>query len=228
MNRVLLIEDDQSLGKTLMERLRKEGFDTNWQTTLADARRAFDSGRWDVVILDVGLPDGSGFDLARRIKSISETPIMFMTAMSSAENRLEGFEIGADEFIPKPFHLKELFIRIRHVLETHARRTTVAIADKTIDLNAMAIVAADGTREYPQARDFQVLQLLIDAAPNVVSRDEILERVWGEDRFPSTRTVDNAILRLRQALGEEAGAAIRSVRGIGYQWAGIEGADHVV
>lgn len=228
MTRVLLVEDDRSLGSTLAERLAKEGFDAEWRTTLTDAIRAFDNGGWDVVILDVGLPDGSGFDLARRIKSVSSTPIMFMTAMSSAENRLEGFEIGADEFIPKPFHLKELFIRIRHVLETHADRRKVSIGDKTIDLQAMVIINADGTREYPQSRDFQVLQLLIESAPNVVSRDEILDRIWGEDRFPTQRAVDNAIVRLRQSLGEEGANAIRSVRGIGYQWAGIEGADHAV
>ena len=222
MSRVLVVEDDQSLGTTLTERLRKEGFDTEWATTLAEGTRQFDNGGWDVVILDVGLPDGSGFDLARRIKAVSSTPIMFMTAMSSAENRLEGFEIGADEFIPKPFHLKELFILIRHVLETHANRQVITIGKKTIDLQAMAIVNEDGSREYPQSRDFQVLQLLIDSAPNVVSRDEILDRIWGEDRFPTQRAVDNAVLRLRQALGEEGSSAIRSVRGIGYQWAGIE------
>lgn len=227
-NRILVVEDDVSLGTTLTERLRKEGFDTTWKTNLADATASFDGGDWDVVILDVGLPDGSGFDLARRIKANSATPIMFMTAMSSAENRLEGFEIGADEFIPKPFHLKELFIRIRHVLETHASRRTVAVGTKTIDLHAMAIINEDGTRDYPQSRDFQVLQLLIESAPNVVSRDEILDRVWGEDRFPTQRTVDNAILRLRQVLGDTGASAIRSVRGIGYQWAGVEGADNVI
>lgn len=225
MSRVLVLEDDVTLGTTLTERLRKEGFDTTWTTSLADATNAFEREKWDVVILDVGLPDGSGFDLARRIKSVSSIPIMFMTAMSSAENRLEGFEIGADEFIPKPFHLKELFIRIRHVLETHASRERVAVGNRTIDLQAMAIIDEDGTREYLQSRDFQVLRLLIEAAPNVVSRDEILDRVWREDRFPSPRTVDNAILRLRQALGEAGASAIRSVRGIGYQWAGVEGTD---
>lgn len=224
MSRILVVEDDVSLGTTLSERLQKEGFETTWKTTLADATRAFGEGSWDVVILDVGLPDGSGFDLARTIKSVSSTPIMFMTAMSSAENRLEGFEIGADEFIPKPFHLKELFIRIRYVLETYesrAARTRISIGGKTIDLEGMAIINENGTRDYPQPRDFQVLRMLIESAPKVVSRDEILDKVWGEDRFPSPRTVDNAILRLRQSLGDAGSSAIRSVRGIGYQWAGM-------
>ena len=194
MSRVLLVEDDRSLGSTLTERLRKEGFETEWNSTLADARRAFEQGGWDVVILDVGLPDGSGLD----------------------------------EFIPKPFHLKELFIRIRRVLETRATRHVVSLGRETIDLQAMAIVHEDGSREYPQSRDFQVLRLLIESAPRVVSRDEILDRVWGEDRFPTPRAVDNAIVRLRQLLGHAGAGAIRSVRGIGYQWSEIEGEDNGV
>jgi len=228
MSRVLLVEDDRSLGTTLTERLRKEGFDTEWTATLADATGTFDKGGWDVVILDVGLPDGSGFNLARRIKAVSSTPIMFMTASSSAENRLEGFEIGADEFIPKPFHLKELFIRIRHVLERHANRRVVVLGEKTIDLDAMAIIHEDGSREYPQSRDFQVLRLLIESAPRVVTRDEILDRVWGEARFPTPRAVDNAIVRLRHSLGDAGVSAIRSVRRLGYQWSGVERAHNAV
>jgi DNA-binding response OmpR family regulator len=225
MRRVLLVEDDRSLGSTLAERLRKEGFDAEWRSTFADGSRAWDEGRWDLVILDVGLPDGSGFDLARRIRAFAETPIMFMTAASSAENRLEGFEIGADEFIPKPFHLKELFIRIRHVLDKPAARQLVPCGRKTIDLDAMTVLHDDGTREFPQARDFKILRMLIEKSPRVVSRDEILDRVWGEDSFPVERAVDNAIVRLRHSLGDRA---IRSVRGVGYQWSSIEGAGNAL
>jgi two-component system phosphate regulon response regulator PhoB len=220
MSRVLLVEDDRSLGTTLSERLTKEGFETEWRTTVASGSEAFGQGLWDLVILDVGLPDGSGFDLARRIKAFATTPIMFMTAASSAQNRLEGFEIGAEEFIPKPFHLKELFMRIRHVLDKPAPRHVVPLGRRMIDLDAMAVVQDDGTREYPQARDFRILRLLIEKSPRVVSRDEILDKVWGEDRFPAERAIDNAIVRLRQSLGD---GAIRSVRGVGYQWS-IEGA----
>ena len=225
MTRILLVEDDRSLGATLTERLRKEGYDTEWCATLAEAGRVFDRGVWDLAILDVGLPDGSGFDFARRIRAFGSTPIMFMTAASSAQNRLEGFELGAEEFIPKPFHLKELFIRIRHVLDKRSTRHVVPFGTKTIDLDAMAVVNDDGTREYPQPRDFKILRLLIEWSPRVVSRDEILDRVWGEDRFPAERTVDNAIVRLRQSLGD---SAIRSVRGVGYQWLPLEGASNAL
>jgi DNA-binding response OmpR family regulator len=225
MTRILLVEDDSTLGTTLTERLRKEGYDTEWCATLAEAGRTFDRGLWDLAILDVGLPDGSGFDFARRIRAFGSTPIMFMTAASSAQNRLEGFELGAEEFIPKPFHLKELFIRIRHVLDKRNTRHVVPFGRKTIDLDAMAVVHDDGTREYPQPRDFKILRLLIEWSPRVVSRDEILDRIWGEDRFPAERTVDNAIVRLRQSLGERA---IRSVRGVGYQWSPLEGASNAL
>ncbi len=225
MSRVLLVEDDQSLGTTLTERLRKEGFDAEWSATIADASLTFQRGVWDLVILDVGLPDGSGFDLARRIRAFASTPIMFMTAASSAQNRLEGFELGAADFIPKPFHLKELFIRIRHVLDQHATRHVIPFGRKSIDLDAMAVVHDDGSREYPQPRDFKILRMLIEWSPRVVSRDEILDRVWGQDCFPAERAVDNAIVRLRHSLGE---GSIRSVRGVGYQWSTNEGAQHAV
>lgn len=225
MTRVLLLEDDRSLGATLTERLRKEGFDTEWCATLAEAGRVFPAGIWDLAILDVGLPDGSGFEFARRIRAFGATPIMFMAASSSAQDRLQGFEIGAAEFIPKPFHLKELFIRIHHVLDQRSTRHLVAFGSKTIDLDAMAVVHDDGSREYPQARDFRILRLLIEWAPRVVSRDEILDRVWGEERYPAERTVDNAIVRLRHSLGDRS---IRSVRGVGYQWASGEGAANAI
>ena len=116
MARVLLVEDDASLGRTLAERLEKENLTVQWAQTIAEAKSHLSSGAWDLAILDVRLPDGSGFGLARQIRKASTTPIMFMTALNSAESRLEGFEIGADEYLPKPFHLKEFIIRVRNVL----------------------------------------------------------------------------------------------------------------
>ena len=218
MTRLLLVEDDLSLGETLRERLIKEGYDVVWVDTQADAMAVVETQHFDLVLLDVGLPDGTGFDFARRMKKLKPTPFIFITAMNTAEHRLEGYEIGAEEFIPKPFHLKELFIRIRHVLQTHTEVSEVIAGDKTIDLNAQAIIGPDGQKDFLPARDFQLLKLLIETAPKAISRDEILDQVWGEDRYPSHRTVDNAIVRLRQALGDLGGRKIRSVRGVGYQW----------
>jgi DNA-binding response OmpR family regulator len=143
---------------------------------------------------------------------------MFMTALNSAENRLEGFEIGADEYLPKPFHLKEFILRIRHVLATQRVPEVLTARGRQIDLAALSVVTPAGDRVFLQVRDARVLKLLIAAAPTVVDRSEILDRVWERDQYPSTRAVDNAIVRIRQALQDEEGDLIRSVRGIGYQW----------
>jgi len=225
MPRVLLVEDDPSLGRTLAERLEKEQLTVDWVKTIADGRKRIDAGGWDLAILDVMLPDGSGFGLARHIKHHTVVPVMFMTALNSAENRLEGFEIGADEYLPKPFHLKEFILRVRHVLQTQNTRKTVHLAAGnggtalTVDFDAMSVQADGGAPSFLQARDGRVLKLLFDSAPRVVERSEILDRVWGEDKFPTARAVDNTVVRLRQALHDDEGRLIRSVRGIGYQWA---------
>jgi two-component system, OmpR family, phosphate regulon response regulator PhoB len=221
MVRVLLLEDDASLGRTLAERLGREKLSVEWVQSVAAAERALESGRWDLAILDVRLPDGSGFGLARQMRRTTTIPIMFMTALNSAENRLEGFDIGADEYLPKPFHLKEFLIRVRHVLMRHRRRT-VRVGSCVVDFDALAVEAADGTKTFLQVRDARVLELLVDAAPRSLPRSELLDRAWGEDQFPTARSIDNAIVRLRQALHDSEGRLIRSVRGIGYQWAGTD------
>lgn len=220
MKHLLLVEDDRSLGATMRERLLRENYEVSWVETKQRALKKLGEGLWDLIILDIGLPDGSGFELARHIKAQTSLPVMFITALSTAEHRLEGFEIGAEEFIPKPFHLRELLLRVKHVLDNHPVRHQVACNGRVISLDSRSILQPDGRREYPMARDFELLQLLISGAPRVISRNQILDTLWGEDKFPNQRTVDNMIVRLRQLLGDADSRFIRSVRSIGYQWAG--------
>lgn len=216
--RLLLVEDDTSLGETLKERLEKESYAVTWAQNFSGALEQIKGSRFDLVILDVSLPDGSGFDLGKEIRKSSPAPFLFMTALSTAENRLTGYEIGAEEFIPKPFHLKELLLRIKHVLHNHAPPVKIECFGRTLDLESQSVISASGEKEFLQARDFQLVKFLIQRAPQVLSRDEILNEVWGEDKFPTHRTVDNAIVRLRQAINDTEGEMIRSVRGVGYQW----------
>ena len=220
MKRLLLVEDDRSLGATLHERLLREKYEVAWVETKQRAMKKLSEGLWDLVILDIGLPDGSGFELARHVKGSSSLPVMFMTALSSAEHRLEGFEIGAEEFIPKPFHLQELLLRVKHVLDTHPVRRRIDCNGRVIDLETRVIIQPDNRREHPAARDFELLQLLITSSPRVISRNQILDELWGEDKFLNQRTVDNMVVRLRQLLGDTESECIRSVRGVGYQWHG--------
>lgn len=221
MKNVLLVEDDKSLGATLADRLSKEGLRVEWVTEIKKARIALQQQDFDLVILDVGLPDGNGFELARELKgelkSSSGVPFIFVTSQSAAEDRLMGYELGADEFIPKPFHLKELLMRVQHVLYNHSGLSELRVADVVVNFTAMQIHRGANC-ESLNLRESQTLKLLVKESPRVLSRDEILDRIWGQSEFPTNRTVDNLIVRLRQVLGADASAYLRSVRGVGYQW----------
>lgn len=220
MTRVLLVEDDASLGRTLAERLEREQVSVKWVRSVGEAKAEIAAGAWQLAIVDVTLPDGSGFGLARQIRKETATPVMFMTALNSAESRLEGFEIGAEEYLPKPFHLKEFIIRVRLLLARQRPPDPLRVGRLVLDFDAMSVESPETGKVFLQVRDSRVLKLLVDSAPRVVNRSEILDRVWGEDHFPTPRAVDNAIVRLRQALGDTDAQLIRSVRGVGYQWAG--------
>lgn len=222
MRKILLVEDDLSLGETLHERLQKE-YDVTWSKNLADAWSAFTAKKdFDLVILDVGLPDGSGFELAHKIKQISPVLFLFLTAQADAESRLRGFELGAVEYIPKPFHLKELLIRVKHVLESHAPTREIELADCVVNFTNMSVRKKSGQIEYPPVTDMKILQLLVEKSPRILSRDEIMNEIWGVDKNPSHRTIDNIIVRLRHLLGDDGEKHIRSVRGVGYQWSAEE------
>ncbi len=216
MKKILLVEDDASLGQTLSERLSKE-YQVAWKKNFAEAWIYFvqHEAEIDLAILDVGLPDGNGFDLARKIKAHYNTPILFLTAQSDAENRLQGYEIGAEEFIPKPFHLKELLLRLSHVLAAHAVTKEYILETVTINFQDMSIKSLSGKVEYPSISDMKTLKLLIERSPQILSRDEIINEIWGEDKMISHRTIDNMIVRLRHLI---EGDYIRSVRGTGYQY----------
>jgi len=225
---VLLVEDDASLGEILRTRLLRD-YEIHWAKSKKEAQQALTGGRnFDLLILDVGLPDGTGFELAQSLQN-PRPPILFLTAQSDAESRLQGYELGAEEYIPKPFHLKELLLRIQHVLELHhpvvtnsPQSSVLQLEGCEIDFNAMTIRLTmpngSASEQFPAVNDMKVLQYLVQKSPKPVSRDEIMNFVWGADRNPSLRTIDNTMVRLRQMLGESAAQHLRSARGVGYQW----------
>ncbi|HEY1078749.1 MAG TPA: response regulator transcription factor [Bdellovibrio sp.] len=218
MRKILLVEDDLSLGETLTTRLQKE-YQVSWAKSLSEAWSTFSASKdFDLILLDVGLPDGTGFELAEKIKQVSPVLFLFLTAQADAESRLRGFELGAEEYIPKPFHLKELLIRVKHVLEAHAPAREIELPGCTLNFTNLSVQLKSGKIEYPPVTDMKILQLLIEKSPRILSRDEIMNEVWGVDKNPSHRTVDNIIVRLRHVLGDDGEKHIRSVRGVGYQW----------
>lgn len=216
--KILLLEDDDSLGRTLSERLALD-YSVDWANTIANAQKRLDLIHYDLLILDLNLPDGMGFEIAERnLKESKNIPVVFLTAQADAESRLQGYELGAMEYIPKPFHLKELLMRVKHVLAEHVIEKTVELKTCLINLTNHSITRKNGAIEYPSLTDMKVLKALIESSPRPLSRDEIINLAWGIDKNPSPRSIDNMMVRLRDLLGSVDGNCIHSVRGHGYQW----------
>lgn len=218
MKKIMVVEDDPVLGKLLTNKFSEEHQVTLFTSKLTALARLREGALFDLIILDVGLPDGSGFEIAEFIKTNNlKTPFIFLTAQADANSRLQGYEIGADEYIPKPFHLKELIIKVEHIFNQHKVKNELVLENCIINFNELCLKHSNGSLEYPAANDLKVLQFLIQSSPNVVSRDEILNFVWGADKSINHRTVDNTIVRLKKLLGTSE-SFIRSVRSVGYQW----------
>ncbi len=218
MKRILLVEDDEGLGATLQERLSKEGYFVRWSKSVQAAQTEIQNDFFHLALLDVGLPDGSGFDLAKQLGKEKSWPVVFMTAQSDAENRLKGYELGAEEFIPKPFHLKELLMRVKHVLEKHTPVDIYEQEDLKVNFIEGSLVCNGQEKILVPHNELKLLQILIERAPQIVPREDLVEEIWGLDKDPSPRTIDNMVVRLRGYLGSNWSETLQSVRGQGYRW----------
>ncbi|MFI6532657.1 response regulator transcription factor [Nonomuraea sp. NPDC050547] len=216
--RITIIEDDDRVARALVTVLTQSGFDVSRIATAAEAVQADPA---DVVLVDLGLPDGDGLDVIRKLRDRPETAVIAVTARSEEHERVRGLRAGADDYIVKPFGVPELLARIDAVL----RRTRVARSlshpDEPLVLGPLRIVL--GTREVsvdgvPMAltrKEFELLLLLARRAPNVVSRETILDQVWGAVWEASSRTLDTHIAAVRHKLGPAV--PIRTVHGVGYR-----------
>jgi two-component system, OmpR family, alkaline phosphatase synthesis response regulator PhoP len=227
--RVLVVEDDVPLAAGIVENLRAEGYDT---CVLHDGRAAVEhlaATSYDVVVLDVMLPGCDGFEVCRSLRASGRmTPVMFLTARGDPEDRVRGLEAGGDDYLTKPFQLREFLLRIRAILrrwqwyrgEGTARATPLSFGGNRIDFGQFRATAWDGAVHDLTEKEAMILKALADAAGSVVSREDLVERVWGEDVFPSTRTVDNFILRLRKRFERDPASPrfFHSVRGVGYRF----------
>ena len=219
MKPVWIVDDDRSIRWVLEKALARERIPHKAFASAYEVLQALATSEPQVIVSDIRMPGESGLALLDKVKeSYPHIPVIVMTAYSDLDSAVSSFQGGAFEYLPKPFHLKEFVLRVRHVLATQRVPEVLQVQGRTIDLGALTITTSDGEKAFLQVRDGRVLKLLISSAPNVVDRSEILDRVWGRDQFPTPRAVDNAIVRLRQALRDEGGRFIRSVRGVGYQW----------
>lgn len=221
---VLLVEDEANLGQTLRDYLRAKKFDVELASSASEARTYFQRQRFAIAILDIGLPDGSGLDLAREFrKARKDCVLLFCTALNDPALRVEGLEIGAEDYITKPFELKELTLRLDRILRN--RQTGLKNPEeysfgklrfwpKRFELgDASGDVVALGQKECA------ILEMLLEKKNEVVAREEMIEQIWGENAFPSNRTIDNYIVKLRRWADSDplSGVKITSIRGIGYK-----------
>jgi two-component system response regulator RegX3 len=224
--RILLVEDEESITTPLVEALQREGFDTVVSSTAAGSLDAFAQARPDLVLLDVMLPDGSGFDICRELRARSRVPIIMLTARGEETDRVAGLELGADDYVVKPFSARELAARVRAVLrrtaEASERRAEGATEVGEVRLDPARRAASFRGEELELSRkEFDLLRLLIENSGSVVTRERLIDEVWDTNWFGSTKTLDVHVSGLRKKLDDDPGDPryIHTVRGVGFRFA---------
>jgi DNA-binding response OmpR family regulator len=220
MEKILLVEDDQNLGASLAKYIRGEGYDVTLCESLAAARKESPE-HFHLIVLDWMLPDGQGIDYLRELRAAKmSVPIMMLTARSELIDKVIGLESGADDYLTKPFEPRELVARIRVQLRHHSQIPDQRTEPEQIEVDELSLDLArrevhfEGRKIDFTKMEFDFLKLLAESPNRAFSREEILNKVWGYENYPSTRTVDTHVLQIRQKLRDDL---IETVRGIGYR-----------
>jgi DNA-binding response OmpR family regulator len=222
MKKIAVIEDDSDLYSLLQYNLEKEGFTVVGSKTGKGALELCRRERPDLIILDIMLPDSDGLDICKGIRGNSElasTPVIFLTARASETDRIVGLELGANDYIVKPFFVRELIARIKiHFRGQQPAAKLLKAGNLELDRSRCQVRLSGGDLSLT-ATEFRLLEFLMSRPGVVFSREQLLDAVWGHDRAVTDRTVDVYILRLRQKIENEGGPSfIRSVRGFGYSF----------
>lgn len=224
LQKILIIEDEPDIRKTLKYNLSKEGFDVICASSLSEGKDYLNDDTFSLILLDLMLPDGSGLDLCRELKSDTEKkliPIIILTAKDDEVDKVVGFELGADDYVTKPFSVRELILRIKAVLKRgDIKSDNLEIqrqfGDLEIDVESHEVFV-NKESVVLTALEFKLLRQLVDRRGRVQSRDQLLSDVWGYSAEVTTRTVDTHIKRLREKLGS-MGKYVQTIRGVGYKF----------
>jgi DNA-binding response OmpR family regulator len=222
--RILLVDDDAALARLLSEYLQPVGFEVSVAATAAEGLRRVAAQAFDAVLLDVMLPDQDGFEVCRRIRAASEVPVLMLTARGQDEDRIVGLELGADDYLPKPFNPRELLARLRAVLRRRrpeaGRRAPLRFGRLEIDADAR-VARVDGEERALTAHQFDVLLALAESPGRVLSREALMARVRGDAGEAFDRSIDVHVSRLRAVLEDDPRhpRRILTVRGTGYVFA---------
>jgi two-component system response regulator RegX3 len=224
MTRVLVVEDEESFSDALSYMLRREGYEVEVAATGPDALTAFDRAGADMVLLDMMLPGLSGTEVCRSLRARSHVPIIIVTARDSEVDKVVGLELGADDYVTKPFSSRELVARIRAVLRRGAEpeelmTSTVEAGPVRMDVERH-VVSVDGTQTPMPLKEFDLLELLLRNAGRVLTRGQLIDRVWGADYVGDTKTLDVHVKRLRSKIEPDPASPkyLVTVRGLGYKF----------
>jgi two-component system alkaline phosphatase synthesis response regulator PhoP len=226
MRKICVVEDEASLSEMIKMNLELDGYAVETITHGTEAfLRAGEMDRFDLIILDVMLPEVSGLTICKEIRKYSKVPVLFLSAKGTTQDRIAGLKIGANDYLPKPFDLEELLLRVQvlteGVEELQAELTKVSIG--SVEINFITFEAVDTHTDQKldlSKREIELLRLFFQRIGEVVSREEILESLWKNDQFPTTRTIDNYILAFRKLFEPDPKNPIyfHSIRGVGYKF----------
>ncbi|HEX3814510.1 MAG TPA: response regulator transcription factor [Mycobacteriales bacterium] len=226
MTRVLVVEDEESFSEPLSYMLRREGFEVDVAPTGPDALEQFDRRGTDVVLLDLMLPGLSGTEVCRTLRTKSTVPIIMLTARDSEIDKVVGLELGADDYVTKPFSSRELVARIRAVLRRRSEpediaSTTIEAGPVRVDVDRH-VVTVRGSEVALPLKEFDLLELLVRNSGRVLTRGQLVDRVWGADYVGDTKTLDVHVKRLRAKIEPDPGSPqhLVTVRGLGYKFEG--------
>jgi two-component system phosphate regulon response regulator PhoB len=222
--KILIIEDEPDIRKTLEYNISREGYEVACASSLSEGRQKLESASFSLLLLDLMLPDGSGLDLCRELKqdkSLSSMPVIILTAKDDEVDKVVGFELGADDYVTKPFSVRELILRVKAVLKRGERKSDNMevqrqFGELKIDVDSHEVFVND-EQVTLTALEFKLLRQLVDRRGRVQSRDQLLSDVWGYSSDVTTRTVDTHIKRLREKLGD-MGKYVQTIRGVGYKF----------
>jgi two-component system, OmpR family, response regulator RegX3 len=226
MRTVLLVEDERAIVEPLEEALQREGFATRTAGTVAAALREARVAEPDLVLLDLMLPDGSGLDVCRELRRSSQVPIIMLTARVDETDRVLGLELGADDYVTKPFSAREVIARVRAVLRRSDGRPGAPTEPIEIDGLRLDPAKREVTREGAHVelarKEYELLSMLMREAGTVVTRDRLIDEVWDMNWFGSTKTLDVHVSGLRKKLGDDAASPrwLHTHRGVGFRFAG--------
>lgn len=226
---ILLVEDEENLHEALKLNLELEGYAVTSAFDGAAALKAVSGEYFDLIILDVMLPEMDGISVAETVRiSNNDVPILMLSAKNSSADRVMGLKKGADDYLTKPFNLEELLLRVHKLIDKNKKLQDKATLGSTyhfgnnhIDFKAQEATTRDGSRVQLSKKETMLLRLLIENKNEVVTREKILQAVWGYNVYPTTRTIDNFILNFRKYFEEDSRNPryFHSVRGVGYKYA---------